>query len=72
MSLLCNKFSGAEIEQAIIESMHTAFSEEREFSTEDIKIAIKQFVPLAFTDKEQVESLQAWAGDGRARNASLT
>lgn len=72
LSLLCNKFSGAEIEQAIIESMHTAFSEEREFSTEDIKIAIKQFVPLAFTDKEQVESLQAWAGDGRARNASLT
>nr|AIA21219.1 ATPase AAA family [Pyropia kanakaensis] len=71
LSLLCNKFSGAEIEQAIIESMHTAFSEEREFNTEDIKIAIKQFVPLAFTDKEQIENLQAWAGDGRARNASL-
>nr|YP_010925504.1 hypothetical protein RMC00_pgp210 [Neoporphyra dentata]WKD83736.1 hypothetical protein [Neoporphyra dentata]BCA87218.1 ycf46 [Neoporphyra dentata] len=71
LSLLCNKFSGAEIEQAIIESMHTAFSEQREFNTEDIKIAIKQFVPLAFTDKEQVENLQAWAEDGRARNASL-
>nr|ALL97348.1 ycf46 [Pyropia endiviifolia] len=71
LSLLCNKFSGAEIEQAIIESMHTAFSEEREFNTQDIKTAIKQFVPLAFTDKEQVEKLQAWASDGRARNASL-
>lgn len=71
LSLLCNKFSGAEIEQAIIESMHTAFSEQREFNTEDIKIAIKQFVPLAFTDKEQIENLQAWAEDGRARNASL-
>nr|BED43099.1 Ycf46 protein [Pyropia sp. Myanmar_A]BED43296.1 Ycf46 protein [Pyropia sp. Myanmar_B]BED43493.1 Ycf46 protein [Pyropia sp. Myanmar_C] len=72
LSLLCNKFSGAEIEQAIIESMHTAFNEKREFCTEDIKVAIQQFVPLAFTDKEQIESLQAWAGDGRARNASLT
>nr|YP_010925716.1 hypothetical protein RMC01_pgp209 [Neoporphyra seriata]WKD83948.1 hypothetical protein [Neoporphyra seriata] len=71
LSFLCNKFSGAEIEQAIIESMHTAFSEQREFNTEDIKIAIKQFVPLAFTDKEQVENLQAWAENGRARNASL-
>lgn len=72
LSLLCNKFSGAEIEQAIIEGMHTAFSEEREFSTEDIQVAIKQFVPLAFTDKEQIENLQAWAEDGRARNASLS
>ncbi|ASN78663.1 Ycf46 (chloroplast) [Porphyra umbilicalis] len=71
LSLLCNKFSGAEIEQAIVESMHTAFSEEREFSTEDIKIALGQFVPLAYTDKEQVENLQAWAASGRARNASL-
>ena len=71
LSLLCNKFSGAEIEQAIIESMHTAFSEEREFNTEDIKIALEQFVPLAYTNQEQVESLQAWASNGRARNASF-
>nr|YP_009237285.1 ATPase AAA family [Wildemania schizophylla]AKS28332.1 ATPase AAA family [Wildemania schizophylla] len=71
LSLLCNKFSGAEIEQAIIESMHTAFSEQREFTTTDIQMALEQFIPLAYTDREQVEKLQAWASDGRARNASL-
>lgn len=71
LSLLCTKFSGAEIEQAIIESMHNAFSEEREFTTEDISMTLEQFIPLSYTDREQVENLQAWAGDGRARNASL-
>nr|YP_010338261.1 hypothetical protein MW410_pgp169 [Bangia atropurpurea]UNJ18211.1 hypothetical protein [Bangia atropurpurea] len=71
LSLLSNKFSGAEIEQAIIESMHTAFSEKREFNTEDIKVALEQFIPLAYTDKEHIDSLQAWADEGRARNASL-
>nr|AKE98793.1 Ycf46 [Bangia fuscopurpurea] len=72
LSLACNKFSGAEIEQAIVESMHTAFSEEREFDTADIKLALDQFVPLAHTDKEQIDCLQTWASEGRARNASFT
>jgi SpoVK/Ycf46/Vps4 family AAA+-type ATPase len=63
-------FSGAEIEQAIIEAMHIGFSQDRDFTTEDILEAASQIVPLARTAQEQVEALQAWAASGKARMAS--
>lgn len=63
-------FSGAEIEQAIVEAMHIGFSQDRDFTTEDILEAASQIVPLARTAKEQVEALQAWAASGKARLAS--
>jgi SpoVK/Ycf46/Vps4 family AAA+-type ATPase len=63
-------FSGAEIEQAIIEAMHIGFSQDRDFTTEDILEAASQIVPLARTAQEQVEPLQAWAASGKARLAS--
>ncbi len=65
-------FSGAEIEQAIIEAMHLGFSQDRDFTTEDILEAASQIVPLARTAQEQVEALQAWAASGKARLASRT
>ena len=63
-------FSGAEIEQAIIEAMHIGFSQERDFTTDDILEAASQIVPLARTAQEQVEALQSWAASGKARLAS--
>jgi SpoVK/Ycf46/Vps4 family AAA+-type ATPase len=63
-------FSGAEIEQAIVEAMHIGFSQDRDFTTEDILEAASQIVPLAHTAQTQVESLQAWAASGKARLAS--
>jgi hypothetical protein len=63
-------FSGAEIEQAIIEAMHLGFSQERDFTTDDVLEAASQMVPLARTAQEQVEALQAWAASGKARLAS--
>jgi SpoVK/Ycf46/Vps4 family AAA+-type ATPase len=63
-------FSGAEIEQAIIEAMHIAFSQNRDFSTDDILEAVSQMVPLAHTAKEQIEFLHNWAAAGKARLAS--
>jgi SpoVK/Ycf46/Vps4 family AAA+-type ATPase len=63
-------FSGAEIEQTIIEAMHIGFSQNRDFSTEDILEAASQIVPLARTAKEQIEFLQNWAASGKARLAS--
>lgn len=63
-------FSGAEIEQAIIEAMHIGFSQDRDFNTDDILEAASQIVPLARTAQEQVEALQAWAASGKARLAS--
>jgi len=70
LSKLAKKFSGAEIEEVIIESMHTAFSENREFTISDIVESINQFVPLAYTNQESVDSLQEWAESGKARLAS--
>jgi hypothetical protein len=50
--------------------MHLAFSENREFVTEDIVKSIDQFVPLAYTNKEKIEALQEWAVAGKVRLAS--
>ena len=63
-------FSGAEIEQVLIEAMHIAFSQNREFTTDDILEAASQIVPLARTAQEQIEFLQNWAASGKARLAS--
>ncbi|MDB9528206.1 AAA family ATPase [Oscillatoria sp. CS-180] len=65
-------FSGAEIEQAIVEAMHIGFSQDRDFTTDDILEAASQIVPLARTAQEQVEALQTWAASGKARLASRT
>lgn len=64
------EFSGAEIEQTIIEAMHLGFSQNRDFTTEDILSAASQIIPLAKTAKEQIEFLQNWAMSGKARLAS--
>lgn len=63
-------FSGAEIEQALIEAMHIGFSQNRDFTNDDILEAVSQIIPLARTAAEQIEFLQAWAASGKARLAS--
>jgi hypothetical protein len=63
-------FSGAELEQVVIEAMHQAFSERREFGEADLVAAAAQLVPLSRTAREQLEALQQWASAGRARPAS--
>jgi len=63
-------FSGAEIEQTLIEAMHIGFSQNRDFTTDDILESASQMVPLARTAHEQIAELQAWAASGKARLAS--
>jgi SpoVK/Ycf46/Vps4 family AAA+-type ATPase len=63
-------FSGAEIEQAIIEAMHIGFSQNRDFTTDDILEAASQIVPLAQTAQQEIQILQEWALSGKARLAS--
>lgn len=63
-------FSGAEIEQILIEAMHLGFSQDRDFTTDDILEAASQIVPLARTAQEQIQFLQDWAAAGKARLAS--
>jgi hypothetical protein len=50
--------------------MHVAFSENREFLTEDVLRVIDQSVPLAYINKEKIDALQDWASSGRIRLAS--
>jgi SpoVK/Ycf46/Vps4 family AAA+-type ATPase len=64
------EFSGAEIEQTLIEAMHLGFSQNRDFTNEDILEAASQIVPLAKTAQEQIQFLQNWAAAGKARLAS--
>jgi len=63
-------FSGAEIEQTLIEAMHIGFSQNRDFITDDVLEAASQIVPLARTAQEQIQFLQNWAASGKARLAS--
>ncbi|QIZ71129.1 AAA family ATPase [Oxynema aestuarii] len=63
-------FSGAEIEQSLIEAMHIGFSQNRDFTTDDILEAASQIVPLARTAQEQIQFLKDWAAAGKARLAS--
>ncbi|VEP13770.1 AAA ATPase central domain protein [Hyella patelloides LEGE 07179] len=64
------EFSGAEIEQTLVEAMHIGFSQNRDFTNEDILEAASQIVPLAKTAQEQIQFLQNWAAAGKARLAS--
>lgn len=70
LALLSEWFSGAEIKQSIIEGMYHAFYEKREFTTEDISLALKELVPLAQLENSQTLKLQDWATSGRIRLAS--
>ncbi len=63
-------FSGAEIEQMIVEAMHIGFSQNRDFTSQDILEAASQIVPLARTAQEKIQFLQDWATSGKARLAS--
>jgi SpoVK/Ycf46/Vps4 family AAA+-type ATPase len=63
-------FSGAEIEQSIIEAMFNAFDDnQRDFTTEDILKSLGELIPLSQFMREDVEALRTWAV-GRARKAS--
>ncbi len=64
-------FSGAELEQTVIEAMHFAFAERRELEESDLILAATQLVPLSRTAREQLDSLKEWASTGRARPASI-
>ena len=69
LSEITHQFSGAEIEQVIIEAMYNGFYENREFTTLDIINCINDAIPLAFTDEENINYLQNYMKSGRVRIA---
>lgn len=70
LAQLSESFSGAEIRQSIIEGMYHAFYEKREFTTNDICMALNELIPLAHLESKQMVRLQNWATSGRIRLAS--
>nr|YP_010517017.1 subunit 4 of 6S proteasome [Haslea provincialis]UXN44799.1 subunit 4 of 6S proteasome [Haslea provincialis] len=70
LAKLSESFSGAEIRQSIIEGMYQAFYEKREFTTDDICLALDESIPLAHLESEQMTKLKNWATSGRIRLAS--
>lgn len=64
-------YTGAEIEQAIVDAMYEAFNEKREFTTHDLSRAMKRQVPLSVSQRETIEALRNWLREGRARSASF-
>lgn len=69
-------FSGAEIEQVIIDALHLAFGRldnqqaRKDLTTAHILQAIKETVPLAEIARDQIEALKHWAATAGARTAS--
>jgi SpoVK/Ycf46/Vps4 family AAA+-type ATPase len=63
-------FSGAEIEQAIVNAMYNAFDDgEREFTTEDIRRGVREVIPISKLMAERIEKLREWAAE-RTRRAN--
>lgn len=54
-------FSGAEIEQVIIDGLYDAFDAGRDLEEEDLVRNIRQTVPLSRTMRERVSALRNWA-----------
>ena len=62
-------FSGAEIEQVVVDAMYSAFDAEEQLEDEHIVAAIRATRPLAVQRAKQIEELRQWAAD-RCRMAS--
>ena len=54
-------FSGAEIEQAIIAGLYTAFAQKQQLTTEILLAEIHSTQPLSVTRAEEVEAIREWA-----------
>lgn len=70
LSELSKDFSGAEIEQVVIEAMRIGYNQGREFVVEDILESIQKVVPLARTKNRELEELKEWFESGNVLNAS--
>jgi SpoVK/Ycf46/Vps4 family AAA+-type ATPase len=70
LSKVSKDFSGAEIEQVVVDAMRLGFNENREFNNEDIIISIQSLVPLARTKSKEINLLKQWSESGNITNAS--
>jgi SpoVK/Ycf46/Vps4 family AAA+-type ATPase len=64
------RFTGAELEQAVTAALYAAFAESRDLEEDDISNALTETVPLYDTYEERIKELRDWARN-RARAASV-
>jgi SpoVK/Ycf46/Vps4 family AAA+-type ATPase len=62
-------FSGAEIEQAVVSGLYTAFEAHTQLTFAHVLAALRETFPLARTMSEQIATRRTWA-NGRTRPAS--
>ncbi|MCP4810839.1 MAG: AAA family ATPase [Proteobacteria bacterium] len=63
------KYSGAELEQVVVEGLFNAYAEEREMTGRDLVRVVRDTVPLAITMDDKLKELREWARP-RTRPAS--
>ena len=63
LAALTEGFSGAEIEQAIVSALYTAFAAQGPLSMNLLSQECQQTLPLSQTRAEHLEALRAWAQD---------
>jgi SpoVK/Ycf46/Vps4 family AAA+-type ATPase len=68
LSALSEGFSGAEIEQAIVAGLYTAFSKKQQLTTDILVAEIRETQPLSVVRAEDVQAIREWARS-RARPA---
>ncbi|MEV6109488.1 AAA family ATPase [Streptomyces sp. NPDC051940] len=71
LARLGDGYVGAELEQAVVDALYTAFAEGRDIHDKDVAAAMRRTVPLSRSQREVVERLRGWLRDGRAQSASF-
>lgn len=66
---LTDGFTGAEIEQVIVDGLFKAFDSDREPEVEDFAFSAERTVPISKTMEDKIAKLRSWA-DGRALMAN--
>jgi hypothetical protein len=61
LSDLSARFSGAEIEQAVVTGRYDAFAERRPLSPDDLIRAVVDTVALVVTQAERLSAIRRWA-----------
>ncbi|NBB95860.1 MAG: AAA family ATPase [Planctomycetes bacterium] len=63
LTAVCDGFSGAEIEQAVVSALYTAFSDGTDLTNDHLLSELNTTQPLSVTMAEKVAALRNWARD---------
>jgi len=61
LAVMTEGYTGAEIEQVIVEALKIGFDEDRKVSLGDIAMSVKEVTPISVTMPEDITNLRNWA-----------